>query len=199
MWHWDRPIILASTSPRRQELLAEVVDDFTIVPPNCDDGQFKTGTMSPTKWVRILAILKAQNVQQGCELASGTIVSADTVCVLGDEIYGQPQNADEAMVMITSMMETHHDVLTGWCLLSTDGSMLLSGTEKTNVHIGAFKGSKLEYHFDNNEWMGKAGGYNFIDCFRRGWPLTWHGDIENIMGLPVKKMKKLLGKKCSSI
>ena len=192
MLYWDRPIILASASPRRKEMLAQLLDEYIVSPPTCDDGTFDCGTMTPKRWVHALAIMKAQNVQQQCTLNEGTILSADTICVLDGAIYGQPKDASEARKMITSMIGRSHEVMTSWCLVSSDGSHLESGVEKTVVRLGELCGSILENHLHANEWVGKAGGYNYSDCLHRGWQLDCDGECDTITGLPTKKLKNLL-------
>lgn len=191
---WQEPIILASTSPRRKELLATFVDEFTITTPIIDDGVFAIGSMPPKRWVQTLAVLKAQDVQKQCSMQLGTVLAADTVCVLEERLYGQPRTADEARAMILSMMGKEHDVLTGWCLVATDGSALCSGVEKTIVRLGDFSGALFEEHIESEAWQGKAGGYNYLECSNRGWPLDCIGEVQTVIGLPTKRLQQLLSK-----
>jgi len=189
---WKEPIILASTSPRRKELLASIVQNFSVTAPKIDDGVFGRGTMSPRQWVQTLAVLKAQNVQQQRVSKTGCILGADTVCVLGERIYGQPQSSDEARAMIVSMMGKNHEVLTGWCIINADGSAMQSGVEESIVRVGDFSGKLFESHLETGAWRGKAGGYNYLECARLGWPLECRGEIDTVIGLPTKKIQQLL-------
>ena len=191
MQQWNPPIVLASRSPRRKEILSQITDAIVVHVP-CDDGLFERGSISIERWVQTLAIVKAQSVHREITQTRGTILAADTVCAVDGKLYGQPKTVSEARQMLTSMMGRAHEVLTGWCLLSVDGSQMQSGVEKASVEIGCFEGEKLENHLQNREWEGKAGGYNYADSLSLGWPLRLEGEMEIVMGLPKEKLQQLL-------
>jgi septum formation protein len=194
--HWQFPIVLASASPRRASLLAEAGIEATINPPTCDDGLFACGTMEVQGWVQVLAVLKAMNVVNQNAHATGTVLAADTVCVVGGSILGQPNNVDVARTMLHSMTSRMHEVYTGWCLASVDGSHFQYGYDKAEIEIGSIDHQEIEKYLKTNHWAGKAGGYNLSERVHAGWPITCIGDEATVMGLPMKRLKQELSRRC---
>ncbi|MDP7008892.1 MAG: Maf family nucleotide pyrophosphatase [Phycisphaerales bacterium] len=192
---WPTPLILASTSPRRRELLQKAGIEAIVVSPAIDDSHLTCGDLSPEVWVRVLAILKARSTSTLRDTGTGTILAADTVCVVDDTILGQPQSEQEALQMLVSMVQRDHEVYTGWCLKTLDGKESLHGCETTIVSIGAIDLSDLEAYVASGLWQGKAGGYNLGERCAAGWPLSWQGDPTNVMGLPMKRLIKELSRK----
>lgn len=192
---WSSPLILASNSPRRRELLHAAGIDAIKVSPNVDDSVFSCGTMPVKEWVTTLAILKARSVCRSYESSRGTVLAADTVCVVGGQLLGQP--VDEAMArdMVLSMKNRTHEVHTGWCLKSLGGKRTVHGCETTLVTIGEIDTKELDIYMDSGLWRGKAGGYNLGERLHAGWPLTWEGDPTNVMGLPMDRLVAELSRK----
>ena len=193
--NWPEPLILASTSPRRRELLALAGIDAITLSPKIDDSHFVCGTMSPREWVTTLAILKASSICGSSDLEEGTVLSADTVCVVDGNILGQPKNATDARKMILSMTNTSHEVLTGWCLKTMDGQHSKHGCELTIVKIGEINQEDIDTYMESGMWQGKAGGYNLSERHSAGWPLTWQGDPTSVMGLPMHRLTVELTRK----
>ena len=193
--NWPNPLILASTSPRRRELLAATGIDAITLSPKIDDALFECGTLSPDVWVTSLAILKARSLCTASESKVGTVLSADTVCVVDGEILGQPTDAEHARKMINSMTNRSHEVLTGWCLKSLDGTRSTHGCETTIVFIGEIGQEDLDTYIESGLWQGKAGGYNLSERLAAGWPLTWQGDPTSVMGLPMDRLTVELTRK----
>ena len=192
---WPEPLILASSSPRRRELLAAAGIEAISISPEIDDSRFVCGTMSPQEWVTSLAILKARSICSGTQFTVGTVLSADTVCVVDGLILGQPKSATQARAMITSMANTSHEVLTGWCLKSVTGNQSTFGCETTVVAIGQIPVEDLNRYIESSMWQGKAGGYNLSERHSAGWPLTWQGDPTSVMGLPMHRLTVELTRK----
>ena len=192
---WERPITLASRSPRSAQLLAEHRLDVRVSESTFDDGCLTCGAMHVERWVRMLAILKAQNVLHQNEALKGTILAADTVCVVDDTIFGQPQSIEEARKMIHAVCHRTHEVLTGWCLAAADGTDLESGVEQAEITIGEITTEEIEQYLQTNQWVGKAGGYNLAERVQEGWPIDCVGDPSTVMGLP---MKRLMTELCRS-
>ena len=194
MSQWQNPIILASSSPRRLELLSNEGFEVTVIAPTCDDGLFACGSMSVERWVQSLSMMKAQHVRNRCTQSVGTILAADTVCVVDGQILGQPTSVDDARSMLHAMLERSHSVCTGWCLCAVDGSQLQSGVEQAEITIGSIETEEVENYLCSDEWKGKAGAYNLSDRITAGWPISCIGDPTSVMGLPMLRMKlELLG------
>jgi septum formation protein len=192
MTYWQLPVVLASASPRRASLLMEANIDSVVVPPACDDGVYQCGTMDVRKWVETLAVMKAEDVRKQNKTKSGTILAADTVCEVDNQIYGQPRESADARKMLQSMLNKSHFVYTGWCLLSQDGLTIRSGCERVEITIGTIDTEEIENYIKSEQWMGKAGAYNLCERIAVGWPINCDGDRTSVMGLPMERLKQEL-------
>ncbi len=181
---WPRPLILASASPRRRELLAKAGIEALPCPPGMDDGRLQCGDCPPQQWVAVLAIMKANDVMAQLRHRSGTVLAADTMCLVDGEAYGQPTDGEQARAMLDRMRGRDHEVLTGWCLMTADGRCTRHGTEVVTVGIGAISDGEIDQYIDSRRWRGKAGGYNLAERVGSGWPITCRGDATSVMGLP---------------
>lgn len=190
------PILLASASTRRAALLEEAGIESTTIPPSCDDGVFTCGVMGVNVWVQSLAVLKVQHLIRCCDKDAlvGTILGADTVCVVDDGILGQPQTVDEAETMLKTMVNRSHDVYTGWCLASIDGLSMDCGYEQSIVEMGSITDEEIEKYLSSERWKGKAGGYNLSERVNAGWPISCIGDPTTVMGLPMNRLKQELNR-----
>jgi len=192
MNQWQTPIFLASASPRRKELLSEAGIDSVSFPPDCDDGLFTCGTMPVKRWVQSLSILKIQNVLRRVVEPKGTVLAADTVCVVDDNILGQPKTKDAARIMLQSMVNRSHMVFTGWCLSSVDQHHFISGCEQSEITLGFVEEDDIEKYLCTSNWKGKAGAYNLNERVTAGWPITCDGDPTTVMGLPMTRLTQEL-------
>ena len=189
---WQRPLVLASGSPRRADLLAAAGIDVTPFRPTLDDGVYTCGSMSVNKWVTTLAALKAHNVLQVSGIEVGTVLGADTVCVVDDNVLGQPADATEALDMITSMVQRSHSVYTGWYLTSVSGEQTCFDCEKVTVTLGHIDDDEIDRYLSTELWKGKAGAYNLAERVDAGWSITCDGDPTSVMGLPMERLKREL-------
>ena len=192
MSKWKRPIVLASTSPRRAALLAEFGIGVEISPPSLDDGIFACGSIPVALWVQALSAMKAQSVSENCEFSQGTILAADTVCMVDNTITGKPTSAQEATKMIEAMVHTTHDVITGWCLLSLEEDAIQTGFEVASLAFGHVSHEEIAKYIATGSWQGKAGGYNLSERLEAKWPIVCSGDPTSVMGLPMKTLSKEL-------
>lgn len=192
MTRWEKPIVLASSSARRVSLLAEAGVDAIQFPPVFDDGELTCGSMPVKRWVQTLAIVKAQHVRSLCAEPAGTVVSADTVCVVDERVFGQPATEEDARDMLLTMIGRAHEVHTGWCLASIGENQLRSGCESTIVSIGDLAEEEIEQYLRTCLWQGKAGGYNLSERLDANWPITCQGDPTSVMGLPMERIMQEL-------
>lgn len=151
--------------------------------------------MPAKEWVTTLAILKARSVCRSYESSRGTVLAADTVCIVDGKLLGQPVDEVMAREMVLSMQSRTHEVLTGWCLKSLGEKRSVHGCETTLVTIGELDAKELDIYMDSGLWQGKAGGYNLGERLHAGWPLTWEGDPTNVMGLPMDRLMTELSRK----
>lgn len=194
-------LILASRSPRRRELLAEVGVDAEAIDPGLDDGELEPGRVSPTAWVASLAYLKARSGLETRVWAEPVVVlGADTVCVAsgpdggpdgegdGAELLGQPANEAEARRMLRALAGTSHEVLTGVALVASHGASRDVFVDRSVVRMPALEAGELDRYIASGQWRGKAGGYNIADRLKAGWAIEFQGDATSIMGLPMRAL-----------
>ncbi|HEX9997110.1 MAG TPA: Maf family protein [Abditibacterium sp.] len=179
------PIILASASPRRSQLLSGLGVPFTVAPslasepaPAREDGA------NPGAFVEKLAILKAQSEQSG-----PIFLGADTVVVFGGEILGKPRDESEARDMLSRLRGQTHEVFTGICVRNSEKSLVAH--EKTRVTFGQFSDDFIARYVQTGEPMDKAGAYA---AQGRGALLIEkiEGDYFNVVGLPLVALGRLL-------
>ena len=193
----NEPLWLASRSPRRRELLAETGADVRIRPSDLDDGLLRPGSVEASNWVASLAYLKARRVadQLRADGELGTVLGADTVCVCGGVILGQPDDADHARAMLLGLVDREHVTLTGVCLYDlADGSWKWF-TDRSLVRVGVIDAETIDAYVASGGWRGKAGGYNLQDRIDDGWPIECIGDPANVMGLPMLRLGPMLGRR----
>lgn len=192
---WPAPIILASRSERRQQLLQATGLEVFIQPAHVDDSQLDSRDIPARAWVAAMAWLKARSVmlqEQPVELASGTILAADTVCDLDGEIIGKAPTVESARDMITRFQNRSHCVTTGVCLVKPDASCRRIFTDTATVTLGDLTEDQIDTYLQTEGWRGKAGGYNLFERVADGWPLEWVGDESTIVGLPMRRLKSML-------
>ncbi len=206
-------LVLASTSPRRRELLARALGDggFEVIDPGVDDGQLRlggggAGGAPPREWVRALAYLKARAgaerlVREGRARPGMWVLGADTLVAHKGGILGKPRDAADARVMLTRLMNDRHDVLTGVALLPARESPAparggIAG-EKSLVdravsHLGPLTPEQLDSYIASGQWAGKAGAYNLEERAAAGWPIRAEGDPTCVVGLPMRAIEPWL-------
>lgn len=192
--NWPAPILLASRSPRRAMLLQREGWSVQIEAPSVDDGQLHSGDVEPAEWVEAMAWLKARAVAAArTEETPCTIIGADTICVLDGQILGQPADEAAARMMLESFVGRAHDVLTGVCLYAFPEGRRSLFVDQAEVTWGALEPAAIEAYLAGGTWRGKAGAYNLEDRVEDGWPIQWEGDPTTIMGLPMERLRALLG------
>ena len=191
-----QPIVLASRSPRRRQLLEEAGIRVHVLPPRLDDGKLTPHGQTPEQWVLDMALLKAldvvQQVSSDKELEAGTVLAADTVCVHQGEILGQPTDAAHAQAMLSALRDSTHRTISGVCLVRlADGERMLF-VDEAEVYIGKLSDAEIREYVESGQWQGKAGGYNLTERIDAGWPIRCKGDPTTVMGLPMQRLGSLL-------
>jgi septum formation protein len=198
----ERPIWLASRSPRRKQLLEQSgmqAHELRIMPADIDDARLAPGhAVTPSQWVMALAYLKARRVKELIDAGSraGTIIGADTVCVAPNadgEILGQPRDLAHARRMLELLRNATHQTITGICLLDFHTSDRLLFCDRAIVRIADVTDHQLETYLASGLWTGKAGAYNLSERIEAGWPIEVEGDLSTVMGLPMRRLKRDFG------
>ncbi len=183
-----RPVVLASGSPRRRELLGQMgVTDFAVVPAQGEEIA-PTG-LEPAALVEYLALQKAREVF--ALRPDATVIGADTVVALDGHVLGKPADEEDARQMLAALSGRVHRVYTGLAVLS--GMQTLSHAECTEVAFRTLTQAEIDAYVATGEPMDKAGAYGIQGracVFIRGI----RGDYYNVVGLPVCALHEMLTK-----
>ncbi|HIY97710.1 MAG TPA: septum formation protein Maf [Candidatus Borkfalkia excrementigallinarum] len=175
-------IILASASPRRREILAEIVPAFQICPAEC--GEEVNDTLSPRELVEHLARQKAENVFS--RFPSAAVLGADTIVYFGGRVLGKPSGAKEAKRTLRSLSGKTHSVFTGYCILW--GDTCVTGACETLVEFNELSDAFIEEYVAGGSPLDKAGSYGIQDDARL--VKAYRGSYTNIVGLPKEEIEK---------
>ncbi|HEY1802079.1 MAG TPA: Maf family protein [Terriglobales bacterium] len=179
-------LVLASASPRRQELLRNAEISFTVHPANIPE-MLLPGE-SPKTYAERLAREKAEAVFRLD--ADKCVLGADTIVLVDDEVLGKPRDAADAARMLRLLSGRSHRVITGVCLLGLGFVDVRS--ETTTVEMQELHDDEIAAYVASGEPMDKAGAYAI-----QGWASRWiskiEGDYFNVVGLPVSLVYRMLG------
>ncbi|WP_432712794.1 Maf family protein [Pedobacter sp.] len=182
MYTQSLPIILASKSPRRQELLKLMDLDFEVVLKEVDES-YPEG-LSPAEIAVYIAEKKAAAFRDDFE--GSIVITADTIVAYEQEILGKPENAEHALAMLTKLSGSRHEVYTGVSLCYAD--QLLSFYDVTEVYFKELSQSQIQYYIDNYNPYDKAGAYGVQDWIGMVAVEKIAGSYTNVMGLPTEKL-----------
>ncbi|MBQ6152455.1 MAG: septum formation inhibitor Maf [Ruminococcus sp.] len=182
-----KQLILASKSPRREELLKKITDDFEIIVSDVDE--VLPADITAEEAPVYLAALKANAVAR--EHPGSTVIGADTVVILDDVILGKPKDEADAFSMLRALSGKTHTVITGCCI--TDGQREQRFFDSTQVTFYKLSDREIMDYIATGDPMDKAGSYGIQEkatLFVRGI----EGDFFNVMGLPIAKLYRELKK-----
>lgn len=196
----SRDIILASASPRRRELLAQIGVDFTVM---VSDKEECYKSSKPEEIVEELAFMKAENVasERQVSLENTVIIGADTVVVLNGEILGKPKDEADAYRMLTNLQGRAHEVYTGVAFLiyDTKGKVeVLTRAVRTQVYVHEMSPEEIHSYIATGEPMDKAGAYGIQGRFAAHIERI-DGDYYNVVGLPVSYVYQVLHEQCEGM
>lgn len=180
------PVVLASGSPRRKELLEQIGISARIQPST---GEEKSGADTPGELVMELSAVKAQEIAGDCE-AGTLVIGADTVVVLEREILGKPQTAERAAQMIQKLQGRSHQVYTGVTVILCMGEGQFHGTsfaEVTDVELWPMTEREISEYVQSGEPLDKAGAYGIQGRFA-AYIKGIRGDYTNVVGLPLGRL-----------
>jgi septum formation protein len=180
-----RPIILASASPRRQELLKNAGIALEVQP--ADIPEIPHGGEAPVAFAERMAREKARAVR--ASIPHRVILAADTVVAVDNEILGKPANTEDAVRMLRLLSGRTHAVTTGVCLTVQGRDDVRS--ETTAVEFSRMTEAEIRDYVATGEPMDKAGAYAIQGGASR-WITRVDGDYNNVVGLPVELVLKML-------
>lgn len=183
-----KDIILASSSPRRKELLEQIRMPFKIVPSNFEENINELeGT--PVDKVKQLAYMKANDVAES--ISEGLVLGADTIVVVDDEILGKSKSSRHAFEMLSKLSGKKHQVITGLAIIDTKTKEVLVDHEITDVIFSQLTESEIQSYLNTGEYEGKAGSYA-IQGIGSLFVEKIDGCYFNVVGLPINKLKTML-------
>lgn len=186
MYQQRLPIILASKSPRRQELLSAMNLDFKVVLKEVDESY--PDQLLPAEIAVYIAEKKAKAFDEDSK--GSIIVTADTIVAYNGEILGKPEDAHHATEMLTKLSGANHQVYTGVSLIC-NGKMR-SFYDTTEVFFNTLSQEQISYYIKNYNPMDKAGAYGIQDWIGLIAVEKIIGSYTNVMGLPTEKLYKVL-------
>ena len=175
----DSPLVLASASPRRKQLLRQIRIPFRTITSRANEDLL---SRDPFMNARLLAKAKADAVIEKSE--NSWILSADTIVVLGREVLGKPANEDQAFSMLGQLSGREHRVITGFCLVPPDSKNFHSEAVMTKVTFKALTESEILGYIATGEPFGKAGSYG-IQGIGAFLVKRISGSYTNVVGLPL--------------
>ncbi len=187
----DPPLILASASPRRRDLLDGAGIAFEVIP--ADIAEERRRDEQPVAFASRLAAEKARAVAErvGPEPAR-RVLGADTIVVLGDSILGKPRNPRHAREMLARLTGRSHEVVTAIALVPSDTLEIEARAVTSRVHMRAASPEELRDYVATGESLDKAGAYALQGGGRR-FVERVEGSESNVIGLPLDETLELLG------
>jgi len=179
-----RPLLLASASPRRRELLERVGFAIEVHPADVDERE--QPDEAPASYVRRIAHAKAIAVARRSDL---WVLAADTTVTLDGSILGKPESPEEAAKMIRWLSGRTHQVLTAFVLIGErdDRTIVREGVVSTDVTLIELDGGMLADYVASGEWRGKAGAYA-IQGIAAALVREVRGSVTNVVGLPLAEV-----------
>lgn len=189
-------LILASTSPRRAQLLRAAGYQYQQVAPTWNDPPAPPPGNAESVAIDT-ARRKALSVpREPIASEDVVVIGADTLIVNpdGTSLAGTPQTLAEARTMISSFLNTDHDVVTGvaiWIPADNEAEPTYFA-DRATVRMGSLPDNDLDAYLATDAWRGKAGGYNLFDRRDAGWPIEVSGDETTVVGLPMVRLAAML-------
>ncbi|PKL92470.1 MAG: septum formation protein Maf [Candidatus Goldiibacteriota bacterium HGW-Goldbacteria-1] len=180
-------LILASTSPRRKDILKQFGIKFKVIAPDSDEEAVKKSlkTNNPYEIANIIAYEKAKSVLP--KVKKGIILGSDTIVVLKGEILGKPKNKKDAISILSKLSSNTHSVITSIALIDAQTGKSIVTYDESRIYFKKMSPAAVKKYIDENHVLDKAGAYAIqenSDPFVR----KTTGSYYNIVGLPIEKL-----------
>ena len=184
-------IILGSSSPRRADILKKMKIDFEVLPSSYveqhDKTDFSYEFVEELAYNKALYVAKELNQENKYSLVLG----ADTIVVIDDKILGKPTDKKEAYYMLEKLSNRTHFVVTAVAVVNSKTMEFKVESATTYVTFEDLTSEQIHYYIENFKPYDKAGAYG-IQELPQGYIKEVNGEIDNVIGLPSKTVKKLL-------
>lgn len=181
----DDTLILASASPRRKELLAQIGLKFSVIPSSVAETIKPTET--PGDLVIRLSLDKARDIAGRPEISARWVIGSDTVVVCNGQILGKPADHQEAATMLRQLSGTSHMVVSGYAVIDRRQQIERTEAVSTKVHFRQLTEAEIARYVATGEPSDKAGAYaiqGIAACFVSGI----EGSYTNVVGLPLCRL-----------
>ena len=183
------PLILASASPRRRQLLADAGYDFIIIPPEIDESAYLSDHLSPCRYAEQLALAKAKSIAE--QHPDSLVIGADTIVDFQGKIIGKPLDAEDARRIVRMLFSSPHKVITGLAICRSQDNIEFVTHASTTIYPKPMTPKQIDEHIKSDSWKDKSGAYaiqengdEFIEKIE--------GSLTNVMGLPMEILTQLL-------
>ena len=185
----EKQLVLASASPRREELLRQAGYAFMVVPPDFHEPSAAATRVDPVSTAEALSFFKARTVAR--RLSGATVIGADTVVSSGEMVYGKPADEAQARRILADLMHHSHQVITGVALVDADTGRREITCEVTRVTMRPMPDDVFDEYLRSRRWEGKAGAYGIQD-HGDAFVERVEGSFSNVVGLPMELLTRLL-------
>ncbi len=176
-------LILASKSPRRRQLLANLGVTFKVMTLDIDESFPES---MPVHDVAVFLAEKKANVFSEKIGDNQIVITADTIVVCENKIFNKPEDASQAREMLQIFSGKKHEVITGVCLLSKSKKIVFS--VKTDVWFKELSSEEIDFYIENYKPLDKAGAYGIQEWIGYTGIYRIDGSYFNVMGLPVQQL-----------
>lgn len=185
-----RKLILASSSPRRRELMSAAGYDFEIVTPSETAECGVCSGESPPELVARLAYQKAADV--ATRVGPAVIIGCDTVAECQGQILGKPRDDAHARSMLKLLSGREHRIYSGLCIWRVPEDEPRVEVDRTTLRMDPLSAARIEQYLATGLWEGKAGAFGYQDGF--DWLHIVDGSESNVVGLPMELLARMLAK-----
>lgn len=171
-------VILASRSPRRSELLKKILPTFSVCPADIDERNYP---------LEEIAYRKASKIS--LKYPDATVIAADTFVRMKNKVYGKPLDQRDAFRILRELSGNTHEVTTFYAIVDASRKIVRTGSETTFVTLRSLSDRRILDYIASGSPLDKAGAYGIQDNDRFHLVAKYDGDLENVIGLPIKKIK----------
>jgi len=187
----QKSLILASTSPRRKELLAQAGYQFKAITPDVDESAFSVDNITASEYAENLALAKAKSVAE--RFSDSLVIGADTVVDFNGQIIGKPADDKDARQIIEKLFSAPHKVITGLAILRLSDNTEIVASDITTVYPKKMTAEQIAEHIKGCSWRDKAGAYAIQETGDE-FVERIEGSLTNVMGMPMELLEQLLKK-----
>ncbi len=178
-----KPVILASQSPRRKNLLKQIGMKFRVVPSHV--AEVMSPSQSPGDNAKRIALEKATEVAD--QVREGIVIGADTIVVLDHHVLNKPSSKEDARRMLKLLSGREHSVFTGFAIVDAESKKHIASVEETKVRFRKLDEKEILSYIESGSPMDKAGSYGIQDDYGAVFIEKVNGCFYNVVGFPLAR------------